>query len=313
MDEEPSTIPEVEDCGHIELSIGDKDHFHEIQQVLEDPSVLSRNAMTLTSYLEDALTLLKDSEAAYENSQTYRPSIAPHSQNHDRDDWTHLIDLVRDSYFALFENDRVRAGNLLDRWVLSKQPLFKRLALHALTDNVKSDIRTARQLLVTGRKPGLWESQIRREVLRFLRLAGGRLPRDLRVDVVRAIHAGSKSKPANPSEDYDKMIWGEKVLRLHKLAVSGVKLDKRSRALANEREAGGIDEDRDEFPSWHEFRWTDSAEEAPYKLIEGTIDDVAHALSGGEIDEWRFRGLVKRQPHQGHCCSSPTRGTWCVA
>ena len=296
LDEEPRAIPGVEDCGHLELSIGDKDHFHEIQQVLEDPSFLSQNAMTLTSYLEDAFTLLKDSETAYEDSLSYRPSIAPHSQNHDRDDWTHLIDLVRDSYFALFENDRARAGNLLDRWVLSKQPLFKRLALHALTDNTKSDIRIARQLLVTGRKPGLWKCEIRREVLRFLRLAGGRLPRDLRVDVVRAIHAGSKSKPANPSEGYDKMIWEEKVLRLHKLAVSGAKLDKRSRALANEREAGGIDEDRDEFPSWHEFRWTDSAEDAPYKLVEGTIDDVAHALSGGEIDEWRFRGLVKLQP-----------------
>ena len=37
---------------------------------------------------------------------------------------------------------------------------------------------------------GLSEWEFQREVLRFLRKAGGRLPRDLRVAIVRAIHEG---------------------------------------------------------------------------------------------------------------------------
>ena len=109
----------------------------------------------MTGYLEQALALGAEDDEVYDESYLYRPSIAAHKQNRDHAGWTHLIDLVRDSYFAVASKDRARADNLLRRWVLSGQTLFKRLALHALAENARSDIQLSRKLLVAGRRPGV--------------------------------------------------------------------------------------------------------------------------------------------------------------
>ena len=83
---------------------------------------------------------------------------------------------MRDAYLELVAIDRARAENLLRRWVLSRQPLFTRLALHALTEDPKSDINLARTLLLTRRPRGVWNWELQRELLRLFRKAGARLP-----------------------------------------------------------------------------------------------------------------------------------------
>ena len=287
----------VESCAHLELSIGDKDLRHRIHNILNDPSFLAENAMTLTGYLETALTLLEDMEGHPQDSGSYRPSIASHRQNLHRADWTYIIDLVRDSYPALFQRDRALAGNLLERWVLSKRPLLKRLALHALTENGKPDMGIARKLLITGRKPGLWEYELRREVLRFLRLAGMRLPRSLRVDIVRAVHVGPKAGQGSFSAYDSDILDREKAPRLSKLAAGGVKLDKKSRSLAAKWQGGDANEDRDEFLSWgSEAHWIDPAEFAPPELVETTVRGLTTALQGPEIGDLPLEGLIRRRP-----------------
>ena len=199
LSEKPQPIKPIDTCGHLELLVCDSNDLYELQEIFKDKGILVRNAETLTCYLEHALMLL--AHIGYSYSGSYRPSIAEHEQNRLLDDRNFLIDIIRDSYFALVasRSGRARARNLLERWTLSKQPLFKRLALHALTDDPKSDIHIARKLLVAGRKPGVWETELRRETLRFLRIAGSRLPRNLRTEIVRAIHAGPKSKPRKSS------------------------------------------------------------------------------------------------------------------
>ena len=173
---EVGSIEPIEDCGHLKVVSGDEQIRFDVKDILENPDVLARHAETLSGYLEQALALGVEDDEVYEASCLYRPSIATQDQDRGYDDWTHLIDLVRDSYFALAATDRARGDNLLRHWVLSRRSLFKRLALHALTENSRSDIRLARKLLVAGRSPGLWELDLRREVCRFFRLAGSRLP-----------------------------------------------------------------------------------------------------------------------------------------
>ena len=288
----PRPIPPMDACGHLVLLVGDEGERHWIQQILNDAGVLSRNAETLTDYLDHALTLLADIGDSY--SYSSRPSIAAHDQNRHRPDWTHLIDLVRDSYFALADSNRTRARNLLDRWVLSRQPLFKRLAIHALTDDPKSDIRLARKLLIAGRKPGLWEIELHREVLRFLRMAGSRLPRNLRTEIVRAILTGPKTKPRRALSNYSEFIHRGKILRLSRLLQAGATLDKKSKALV---EMGMPPDERDEFLLGSgEAHWIDPREFAPQKLLTGTIDNVASVLSSGQIDSDAFRGLTLQKP-----------------
>ena len=290
----PRPLSPIDACGHLKLAIGNEDVWHRVRELLQDPDVISRHAETLTGHLELALSLGEEDDEVYPNSILYRPSIAAHGQNPDHDMWTHLIDLVRDSNFAVARVKRRRAENLLLRWAESRRPLFRRLTLHALTENPKSDIRLARNLLVRGRKPGLWDLEMHREVLRFFRLAGNRLPRSLRAEVVHAIHAGPKAKKGwSSSGDFDRLRH-QKALLLHKLSVSGARLDRKSRALAEEAAARVPDDaERDEFLVWHgEGRWVGDDEFAPKELVEGSVADVVTALEEERVGQDGLRGLV---------------------
>ena len=300
FDGETGPISPIDACGHPRLAVGDEDSWFQLEGILERPEVLFRHAVTLTGHLELALRLAEEDGEVYPDSSLYRPSIAAHDQNryHGNEGLGRLIDLVRDSYLELAGRDRARADNLVRRWVLSGRPLFRRLALHALTENSKSDIRLAEKLLVSGRRPGVWGWELQREVLRFLRLAGSRVPRGLRVEIVRAIHAGPKPKPRNPPPNYALWIRREQALRLHKLAVSGARLDKRSREFAAELEPG-----QDADGEWGEFarrqvkpRWIGDEEFAPRDLLDGTAADVAAAIKDEGIDADQFRGLARLQP-----------------
>ena len=297
LGEKVGSIELIEACGHLKVTSGDEPIRYDVKDILENADVLARHAETLSDYLEQALELGAEDDEVYEDSYLYRPSVVVHDQNQEHDDWTHLIDLVRDGYFALVATDRARGDNLLRRWVLSRRSLFNRLALHALTEDSSSDIRLARRLLIAGRAPGVWKLDLRREVLRFFRLAGSRLPRSLRAEIVRAIHAGPKSNWGKGQPDYAQIIRREKALRLHKLIESGARLDKRSRALAEELgpyDAGG--DERDEFLAWHEGGWIGDEEFAPKKLLEGSVADVALALENEEIGRDAFRGFVLSKP-----------------
>ena len=300
FDGETGPISPIDACGHPRLAVGDEDSWLQLEGILERSEVLSRHAVTLTGHLELALGLAEEDGEVYPNSSLYRPSVAAHDQNrhHGNEGLGRLIDLVRDSYLELAGRDRARGDNLVRRWVLSGRPLFRRLALHALTENPKSDIRLAKNLLVAGRRPGVWDWELQREVLRFLRLAGSRVPRSLRVEIVRAIHAGPKPKPRNPSPDYSRLIRREQALRLHKLAVSGARLDKRSRELAVELEPGrDADDERGEFAGRQaEARWIGDEEFAPRDLLDGTAADVARAIKDEDVSPYQFRGLARLQP-----------------
>ena len=299
FDKKNKPISPIDTCGHLELSVGDTDHRHLVQDILDNSDVLSRNAEVLTGYLDHALTLLADDGDVHADSYLYRPSISAHDQNRHHDDWVYLIDLVRDSYFALVYSDGARSKRLLTHWVFSKQYLFRRLALHALTEDRKSDIRLAKKLLITGRRPGLWELELRREVLRFFRLAGARLPRDLRIEIVRAIHAGPKSKAGKALREDSELLRREKALRLYKLVQAGATLDKKSKALADEGKppAEDIPEERDEFLSWMgQARWVGPEDFTPQNLLTRSIPDVVAALGDGQIDPRGFEGLALQQP-----------------
>ena len=293
----PRPLSPIDACGHLKLAISQRDVWHGVRELLQDPDVLSRYAETLTGHLELALSLGEEDDEVYTNSILYRPSIASHGQNSKHDRWTYLIDLVRDSYLAVARAERRRADNLLLRWAQSRRPLFRKLVLHALTENPKSDIRLARNLLVGGRNPGLWDLEMHREVLRFFRLAGKRLPRSLRAEIVRAIHTGPKAKKGlGHFGDLERLRHG-KALLLHKLDVSGARLDKKSRALADEYAAPAAgDHERDEFLVWHgEARWVGDEEFAPKNLVEGSVADVVAALKDERVGQDELRGLVDRK------------------
>lgn len=292
-----SPVP-LDECGHLVVMAGDADARYQVREIFQDDAVLRRHAVALTAHLEQALSLVGLSDEFERHSYFSRPSIAPHDQNPDweSDGWSHLIDLVRDSHLALARVNRAGADHLLERWASSNHLLFWRFALNALAEVPKSDIRIARKLLLGGRRPGLWEPELRREVLRFLRRAGSRLRRDLRVEVVRAIHAGPRGKMRKINE---RLIRHEKALRLFKLAESGALVDKKSRALAAEvaAEIEGNPDHREEFVVWRGGAvWLADETALPPELRGGSYRDVIAAIR--TQDERRLNALVVERPVQ---------------
>lgn len=297
LENEEESVSPLNSCGHLRLMAGNRDTLDQFASVLGKDAVLSRHAETLTGYLEKALILAEDDDGFPSSSTLYRPSIADHQQNQALDEWVFLIDLVRDSHLALADTDRRRGDNLLQRWALSAKPLFKRLVLHALTDDVESDIHFARQLLVAGRSPGVWEWELRREVFRFLRVAGSRLPRRLRVEVVRAILAGPKGQARRILRP--ESIPHEKALRLHRLGLSGIRLNLEARALVQEAGLAAESEvdERDEFAAWQEEGgWISEEAFAPKDLVQGSIGDVVSAIEREVIGRDAYRGLALVKP-----------------
>ena len=292
----------VEACGHLKLEIGDDESRTNVEGIVKCESVLARHAGRLTEYLEQALLLGQDDEDFFADSSFYRRSIAEHDQNrrHGTGVLGDLIALVRDAYFELARRERARAALLLHRWAQSGSPLFSRLSLHALTEDPKSDIQHARKLLVAGRRPGVWDRELRREALRFLRLAGARLPRTLRVEIVRTIRAGPKPALKNPSANEVNWVRGETKLRLKWLALSGAKLDKRSTELADglKLPENGEDVERWEFDRWQGTgaQWIGIGDLAPEDLLDAPVSKVAQVLETGGLKENAFRGLVARKP-----------------
>ena len=294
-------IAPIDACGHPKLRVGGENTEFYIEGIFGKEGVLARHAERLTTHLEQALALAEEDDEIYSDSSLYRPSIKVHDQNrhHESGGMGNLIDLVRDAYLALAAIDRARAANLLRRWVLSLSAAgHEAPPLMPWTEDPKSDIRLARTLLLTRRPRGVWTWEFQRELLRFFRKAGGRLPRDFRVAIVRAIHEGTKPKPRNPPRNYSALIRREKALRLQKLSIAGARLDKKSRELA-EGLAQDADPERDEFLRWQaEARWIGDEEFAPQNLIEGTVPDVARAIRDESVSQDEFRGLAGAQPEK---------------
>ena len=199
-----------------------------------------------------------------------------------------MVDLVRDSYFAVAEGDATKARNLLDRWMLSDHRIFMRLALHALTDDGNCDIRLAKPLLL-GEAAGIWDREMLREVRRFFRKAGARLPVRLQKKIVRAIRAGSKASDQ------------EKSILLYQLAFSGVTLNKKSKALADQWQPSpeeSVDE-RDEVPNRiNGGGWVGPEEFAPADLLDGGTEKVVVAVRTKTIDPSEFGGLAIERPEK---------------
>ena len=291
LDRTTASTTSLDDCAHLEIVAGDEDARYQIRDILREPPLLARHAVLLTAHLEQALYL--ESIATDEGySYFFRPTIAPNDMYPDSEfnAWSHLIDLVRDSYLALATVDRAGADNLLRRWVLSRRPMFRRLALHALTENPKSDIRLSRDLLLAGHKPGLWDVELHLEVLRFLRCTGARLPRGLRVEIVRAIHTGPRPMRKRTPPFTRRM----KALRLSKLAQSGARLDKKSRLLVA-KELESRSEQSEEVQIRHGEGTRISDNESPDAHYDSYRDVIA-ALRNQRIDSRRLGAVVLEQP-----------------
>ena len=153
---------------HVHSSIRDGAGEH-WQRVL--PTLLG----DLQQLLLDALDLLRELGEAddwKDGSFTNLPSIEPHWQNRGFRDWVTLIELVRDSWLVIHQDDPEMATRIAERWFELPYPTFKRLAFFAASQRGCIDSVRWSDWLLSDACWWLWSFETRREVMRLLTRRG---------------------------------------------------------------------------------------------------------------------------------------------
>lgn len=178
---EPTEIPEhIHQIFNVELILA---HNH-ARSVLNNLNKYDHKSWchVLPELFEEFQQLLRDAldlfcelgRANDKNDPSYRaqPSISKHYQNQNFDEWTALIEWVRDAWLAILPINPERAVQIAQAWYELPYPTFKRLALFAASqDNRISPDQWVDWLLV-DHAWCLWSYQTKRETMRLLVLRG---------------------------------------------------------------------------------------------------------------------------------------------
>ena len=300
FDPDAAPMSQIEACGHLRVRVGHDGNDLDGMTMLSDAEFLCRHAERITACLVDALVLLRHDDQVLRDRVTgrARPSdpqwiAAGTDRFYHRYAWTHLIDLARDSYLALARENRARAAALLRSWAQTDGPTCKRLVLHALAEDEASETGMADAVLLQGEAPGIWDPDLRNEVLRFLNKAGTRLRPDLVNRIAGAIHAGPSTATSDRHEIDPDGLDGAKVARLLELHLSGTSLDRDSLRLVAEaasgRSPGDFDEYHDVF-SANEAEIVRGDDRRARDLLGGPLADLQRVLCG-EGDQLRWEDL----------------------
>ena len=224
-------------------------------------SALPFLADDLTALLLDAIDLMAALGAADSRSDLsylFRPSISDHDQNRDFYDWTVLIELTRDAWLAIAEQDPARALSISERWWSFDYPIFRRLTFFTATHAGVVPAEKALGWLIADRGWWVWSSETEREVMQLLASLAPRLDTAQRAKLERIVQAGPPREMyrTDLSEDrwaalVDREVWQ----RLAKIRSAGTSLgeDAQSRlSIILSRNPGWrlTEDQQDEFPVW---------------------------------------------------------------
>ena len=209
-----------------------------------------------TELLLDGLRIMEEVEAAgpeIDLSWFHHPSIEHHFQNRGFRGWVVLLEVLRDAWIALSKEDLGAARGAALRWYALPFPAFKRLALFAAGQG--GDIEPGEWLewLLADDCRWLWNSCVRREVLRLIARQGKALGPEERQRLERAILAGAE-RDAKKTEESVLDVRGVWV-RLAKLRDSGASLGVDARQVLEGLEKANTwlrvaPQKREEFLSW---------------------------------------------------------------
>ncbi len=210
----------------------------------------------------DLIRTLGEADKHHDPSFLVLPSIEPHQQNKHTRAWTLLIELLRDAWTAIKDTDPKRARRIAEHWFELPYPTFKRLALHAASQDELIPPEHWVRWLLADEAHWLWSVGTKREVCRLLVKRGRHLENasDVQRQLETAILAGMpddmfrKDLDLTPDQRElarNKGIW----LRLSKLTQAGLPLGSPAATRLNEirqahQEWTISGDERDEFSIW---------------------------------------------------------------
>ena len=178
----------------------------------------------ITLYLKDALDIrcvVRGCSPDKDWSNLEIPSIADHPQNRHSRSWTYLVFLNRDLWEAADKSDIRLADAILELWKSFEFPVFRRLALYALSQSNRYSIDDKLDYLLEDNGRWLTSYIVRREVFEFLRANMDymkdnhiRLLTDLVMDQLQ------KDGQSDDNHDSERRVW----LYLKKFEEMGCKL-----------------------------------------------------------------------------------------
>ncbi|MCM7094476.1 anti-phage defense-associated sirtuin Dsr1 [Enterobacter chengduensis] len=173
----------------------------------------------------DLLYVLGEDNDKSDRSHWDLPSITPHWQNRGFRDWIILIELLRDAWLAIRENDSVRAIRIAQNWFSLPYPTFKRLAFFAASQDSAIPPKEWVDWLLVDEAWWLWSTDTGREVFRLLVLQGHHLTGSAQERLEVAILAGPPREMYRDELEEDRWqglvarsVW----LHLAKLKSSGL-------------------------------------------------------------------------------------------
>lgn len=311
---EPANPPRISDLVQCEIALSCTIDYT-LRRRAEHPewhTALPHLLQDFTLLLHDALDLEQELGHAGEKhdiSYVARPSISQHQQNAGADNWTILIELVRDAWLATAKTNYAKARHVAEDWWRTPYPIFKRLALFAAT---RADIisqRKALSWLLAENGWWLWSIGTQRESLRLLAALVPRLNATEIKELERAVLDGPPREMFKSDLDQDgwKRIVNSSVwLRLSKIQATGRALSEKAKnklsELTQQYPNRQLAEDEsDEFPvAWVKTTGSDQQKLSPTprehnKLLEWARTSDSREPDEGntwhlhESDDWRQR------------------------
>lgn len=216
---------------------------------------------SFSSILTDSMDLLRELGLASEKSDSsyiHQPSISDHEQNQHFEDWTVLVDLVRDAWIETARIAPNKALNVAESWQFISYPIFRRLSFYAAANSEVISTRKALSWLLADDCRWLWESETLRETIRLLVSLASRIENTALTQIETAILNGPQRGmfPEDISQDdwsryADMSIW----LRLQKMKFAGAVFSLEGNSKLNELSEmyphlSLSSDERDEFPFW---------------------------------------------------------------
>jgi hypothetical protein len=238
-----------------------------------------------------------------------RSSIRPHDQNIGHQNWSVLVDLLREAFRCLVEEARSEALILVRLFSTREYPLFRRFALYSYEEfSLPKAEYLLKHLL---RNPGawIWATSIQVELFQALPKLWDTLATEDQTRLAETIVEGpprNKYREDISGDEWtrlrDRAIWN-RLVRIrrsseHDLTSSALERLEEIEERFPEWEYGGTE--KEDFPFWTEVGWGYETDYPAESLLDRSDEEIVDILINHErqrrglVESWR--GAVKLDP-----------------
>lgn len=275
------------------------EHISKIDTWNSDISLIFSDVNSLLIELMELKWALGEVDEYTDYTYIHHPSISAHPQNKDYNNWTILIDLVRDSWLSVLEKDVSKAKSIVSIWWSTPFPIFKRLALFAAS---KCEVIEAGEIngwLGQEDSRWLWSISSQRELLQLFQNLEQRFDAKNTKKLLLNICSGPKRewfREDLTDDEFRQLVVREQWLRLEKLKHAGLVFDEeteRDYQIIRRENPQWVfdDEQKEEFPFWmgdgNHYRVTTYSPTDEADVIEWLKSKPDH--DHWDDDDWSFR------------------------